>query len=257
MATKGVEVSPAVLVGVVVVLLGMGVWAVMGSDFVKTDTVAVATPTPTVSPSATATPTPEATATPIPAVASGWVRYNLSAVGVTLDYPKTLSSVAVTDQDFAKLDGKVGTGHQVSGTLKVANSEDTAFSVSLLAESLDFTTDLGRGGSFTDFDGFEKSGSTFKTFSYNWEDGKKSALSDLSTKDTAEALTTVGGLEALIVTGGGVDDDGPGTLLKNQFAAIVMLPVKTGYHAVSLKTGTSKMTKADFTTLVTSFHLTK
>jgi hypothetical protein len=36
-----------------------------------------------------------------------------------------------------------------------------------------------------------------------------------------------------------------------------MLPAKTGYHAVSLKTGTDKMTKADFTALVKSFHLTK
>jgi hypothetical protein len=259
MATKGVEVSPAVLVGAVVVLLGMGTWMVFGSDLLKQngDVVAVATPTPTVSASPTATATPEATATPIPAVASGWVRYNLASTGVSFDYPKTFVTVSSTDEDVTQDKNFPGTGHSVVAYFKVSTANENDHSLSLLSESLDFTSDKGRGSSVLDDDGFEKVGSAYKTFKYTWADAKKSELAAIPDTDTAEAITTTGGFEALIITGGGVEEDYAPPLLKKQFAAIVMLPAKTGYHAVSLKTGTDKMTKADFTALVKSFHLTK
>lgn len=250
MATKGVLVSPAIIAGAVIVLLGMGVWlllAMMNDDAVSVaDTTASPTPTVSASATATATPTPLTSATPKPSPAAGWLRYTVASTGISFDYPGVIEEVSTVT-----VAGEKGTN--VTTTLKKSAAGSNAI-VTLVSRTTDYRS-FGRGLMFTDFEGYEKSGDTYKLYFYEVESGDKSSLRDLPSSYTYEEVTARGELKVLITKGSITQEDGP-TAAPNGFGAVVMLPKSSPYRSVTVEAASESMTYADFTALVKSFDLT-
>ncbi len=133
-------------------------------------------------------------------------------------------------------------------------SPSTAASINLYAQSKDFTTTLGRGAGFLDLDGYEKVGSKFNVFTYNWETGKKdpSYTATESYNNPREVITK--SFTALVLDQKELDGEGG---LQDDIGAIIPIQQISNYYAITVQADTSKISADDFLTMIKSFRYTK